>query len=182
MMTPKNINDSWLTLGVTVGARRPRMAPKLWRLGYGAKGMHAFIDYHRSSMLPSNVERLWHSYWRCTSVQAIPQTQDTGQSNLLSFTLSGTPNFTPLGSSWFHPSIIYTLLNLSVLGLCLWINNTYMHLVRFPASDRLFCLGLILLSEYMYFTLRLSNAFDLPLYTFHCGINWKGVMYHLLWQ
>ena len=23
------------------------MAPKLWRQSYGAKGMHAFIDYHR---------------------------------------------------------------------------------------------------------------------------------------
>ena len=27
---------------------RPRMAPKLWRQSYGAKGMHAFIDYQRS--------------------------------------------------------------------------------------------------------------------------------------
>ena len=35
------------------------MAPKLWRESYGAKGMHAFIDYHRSNILPSNVERLW---------------------------------------------------------------------------------------------------------------------------
>ena len=24
------------------------MAPKLWRQSYGAKGMHAFIDYQRS--------------------------------------------------------------------------------------------------------------------------------------
>ena len=34
------------------------MAPKLWRESYGAKGMHAFIDYHRYDILPSNVERL----------------------------------------------------------------------------------------------------------------------------
>ena len=26
------------------------MAPKLWRQSYGAKGMHAFIDYHRSGI------------------------------------------------------------------------------------------------------------------------------------
>ena len=38
---------------------RPRMAPKLWRESYSAKGMHALIDYHRSDILPSNVERLW---------------------------------------------------------------------------------------------------------------------------
>ena len=36
------------------------MAPKLWRESYSAKGMHALIDYHRSDILPSNVERLWH--------------------------------------------------------------------------------------------------------------------------
>ena len=35
------------------------MAPTLWRESYGAKGMHAFIDYHRSDILPSNVERMW---------------------------------------------------------------------------------------------------------------------------
>ena len=35
------------------------MAPKLWRESYSAKGMHALIDYHRSDILPSNVERLW---------------------------------------------------------------------------------------------------------------------------
>ena len=35
------------------------MAQKVWRESYGAKGMHAFIDYHRSDILPSNVERLW---------------------------------------------------------------------------------------------------------------------------
>ena len=34
------------------------MAPKLWRESYSAKGMHALIDYHRSDILPSNVERL----------------------------------------------------------------------------------------------------------------------------
>ena len=37
---------------------RPRMAPKLWRESYSAKGMHALIDYHRYDILPSNVERL----------------------------------------------------------------------------------------------------------------------------
>ena len=26
------------------------MAPKLWRQSYGAKGMHAFIDYQRSGI------------------------------------------------------------------------------------------------------------------------------------
>ena len=31
----------------------------------------------------------------------------------------------PFGSSWFHPFIIYTLLNLSVLGLCLRINDWF---------------------------------------------------------
>ena len=31
---------------------------KLWRESHCAKGMHAFIDYHRSCMLPSNVENL----------------------------------------------------------------------------------------------------------------------------
>ena len=30
-----------------------------WRQKYGAKGMHAFIDYHRSDILPSHVERLY---------------------------------------------------------------------------------------------------------------------------
>ena len=30
----------------------------------------------------------------------------------------------PLGSSWFHPFIIYTLQNFSVLGLCLRINDS----------------------------------------------------------
>ena len=34
------------------------MAPKLRRESYGAKGMHAFVDYHRSDILPSNVERV----------------------------------------------------------------------------------------------------------------------------
>ena len=34
------------------------MAPTLWRESYGAKGMHAFINYHRSDILPSNVERM----------------------------------------------------------------------------------------------------------------------------
>ena len=29
---------------------RPRMAPKLWRESYSAKGMHALIDYHRSDI------------------------------------------------------------------------------------------------------------------------------------
>ena len=38
-------------------------------------------------------------------------------------TLSGTPDFTSIGSSWFHPIIRYTLLNLLVLGLCLQIND-----------------------------------------------------------
>ena len=27
------------------------MAPKLWRQSYGAKGMHAFIDYHRFGII-----------------------------------------------------------------------------------------------------------------------------------
>ena len=45
-------------LGLSLCVQRPRMAPKLWRESYGAKGMHAFIDYHRSDILPSNVERL----------------------------------------------------------------------------------------------------------------------------
>ena len=31
---------------------------KSWRESHGAKGIHAFIDYHRSDILPSNVERL----------------------------------------------------------------------------------------------------------------------------
>ena len=39
------------------------MAPKLWRESYSAKGMHALIDYHRSDILPSNVERLWADLW-----------------------------------------------------------------------------------------------------------------------
>ena len=43
----------------TDNCTRPRMAPKLWRESYSAKGMHALIDYHRSDILPSNVERLW---------------------------------------------------------------------------------------------------------------------------
>ena len=47
---------------------RPRMAPKLWRESYSAKGMHALIDYHRSDILPSNVERL------CTCVP--PNTEE----------------------------------------------------------------------------------------------------------
>ena len=38
------------------------MAPKLRRESYGVKGMHAFIDYHRSDILPSNVERLCIKY------------------------------------------------------------------------------------------------------------------------
>ena len=42
---------------------RPRMAPKLWRESYSAKGMHALIDYHRSDILPSNVERLCPTPW-----------------------------------------------------------------------------------------------------------------------
>ena len=35
------------------------MTPKVWRESYGAKGKHAFIDYHRSDILPSPVERLY---------------------------------------------------------------------------------------------------------------------------
>ena len=46
-------------LGLSVCVQRPRMTPKLWRESYGAKGMHAFIDYHRSDILPSHVERLY---------------------------------------------------------------------------------------------------------------------------
>ena len=46
-------------LGLSVCVQRPRMAPKVWRESYGAKGMHAFIDYHRSDILPSHVERLY---------------------------------------------------------------------------------------------------------------------------
>ena len=34
----------------------------------------------------------------------------------------------PLGSSWFHPFIIYTLHNLSVYGLCLRINDSVCHM------------------------------------------------------
>ena len=37
-------------LGLSVCVQRPRMAPKVWRESYGAKGMHAFIDYHRSDI------------------------------------------------------------------------------------------------------------------------------------
>ena len=41
-------------------------------------------------------------------------------------TLSGTPNFTPFGEFMISSHslyIHYILLNLSVLGLCLWIND-----------------------------------------------------------
>ena len=45
--------------------------------------------------------------------------------------LSGTPDFTPLESSWFHRIIIYALLNLSwdyvyrlMTGLFVWISRT----------------------------------------------------------
>ena len=47
---------------------RPRMAPKLWRESYSAKGMHALIDYHRSDILPSNVERLCSHLWYVDSL------------------------------------------------------------------------------------------------------------------
>ena len=47
------------TLVFSVCVQRPRMAPKVWRESYGVKGMHAFIDYHRSDILPSHVERLY---------------------------------------------------------------------------------------------------------------------------
>ena len=46
-------------LGLSVCVQRPRMAPKVWRESYGTKGMHAVIDYHRSDILPSHVERLY---------------------------------------------------------------------------------------------------------------------------
>ena len=45
------------------------MARKLWRENYGAKGMHAFIDYHRSGMQPSNVEPLWSDAKECEGSQ-----------------------------------------------------------------------------------------------------------------
>ena len=40
------------------------------------------------------------------------------------FTLSGNLISLPLGSSWLHPFIIYTLLDVSVLGLCLRIGDS----------------------------------------------------------
>ena len=43
----------------------------------------------------------------------------------------------PLGSSWFHSFVIYTLLNLSVLWLCLWIKDWFVCLNSF-VSDMYF--------------------------------------------
>ena len=44
------------------------MAPKLWRESHSAKGMHVLIDYHRSDILPSNVERLCVGWDNLSSV------------------------------------------------------------------------------------------------------------------
>ena len=56
VVTKQRCRLGYLALSVCV--RRLQMTPKLRRESYGAKGMHAFIDYHRSDILPSNVERL----------------------------------------------------------------------------------------------------------------------------
>ena len=50
-----------------------------------------------------------------------------------------------LGSSWFHPFIIYALHNLSVWGLCLRINESGLF-----AWINLLCLGLIVLPPFCY--------------------------------
>ena len=64
-------------------------------------------------------------------------------------TLSGTLDFTPFGEFMISPIHgIYTLPNLSVLGLCLWLINVYdwlMTLLCVSGWDWLHCLGLILL-------------------------------------
>ena len=74
--------------------------------------------------------------WLVSSYRKSWQVPHVGQEML---TLSGTPNFTPLGSSLFHPLIINTCtIQISVLGLCLRINNL-------PALVGLLCIGLYIL-------------------------------------
>ena len=58
------------------------MAPKLWRESYSAKGMHALIDYHRSDILPSNVERLWVNIIECHVERPYPSSATHNLSNI----------------------------------------------------------------------------------------------------
>ena len=59
----KSGRDTSLLTMCYLCVERPRMAPKLWRQSYGAKGMHAFIDYHRSGIcyhqMSSACDRRW---------------------------------------------------------------------------------------------------------------------------
>ena len=114
------------------------LVSKLWKQGYSSRKLNWSRDILHGNVrhfCVTHVEGFVHQLWHMTCFIILGKSWRVPHVGQDMLTLSWTHVFPHLGSSWFHPFIIYTLLTLSVLGLCLWIN---LH-----GLVRLFCFWLI---------------------------------------